>query len=202
MKTKDLTGKRFGKLVALEKVKSQNNKTVWKCQCDCGTITFVLTGNLNANRVHSCGCLRTDKLIERSTIHNQRHTHLYEVWKSMKQRCFNPKNKGYKNYGARGILVCEEWVHSFTSFYEWSMANGYKQGLTIDRIDNNKNYCPENCRWTDRITQANNSRWNKHIIIDGKDDTLANWIRYFNTTPTKYYLRIKKGYSEQDALRY
>ena len=202
MKALDLTNKKFNKLSVVEKTTNQKHKTMWKCKCDCGNIVFVTTSNLTCNRVKSCGCLKTEKLIERSTTHNQRHTNLYEVWKTMKQRCFNSNNKSYKNYGARGIQVCEEWKNSFDSFYKWSMSNGYKQGLTIDRINNNDNYCPENCRWTDRTTQANNSRWNKHIIIDGKDDTLANWIRYFNTTPTKYYLRIKKGYSEQDALRY
>lgn len=200
MKSLDLKGKRFHKLLVVEKANNQKHKTMWKCKCDCGNITLVTTSNLNTNRVKSCGCLRIDQLTKRSTTHNQRHTALYEVWKTMKQRCFNPKNQAYKNYGGRGIVVCDEWKTNFTSFYKWSMENGYKKGLTIDRIDNNKNYCPENCRWADRITQANNSRWNKHIVVNGKDDTLANWIRYFNTTHTKYYARIKKGLSEQEAL--
>ena len=200
MKYLDLAGKRFNKLLAIERVENQNHKTMWKCLCDCGNETFVYTWNLTGNRVKSCGCLKNEKLIERSTTHNQRHTNLYEVWKTMKQRCFNPNNQSYKNYGGRGIVVCDEWKTNFKSFYKWSMENGYKKGLTIDRIDNNKNYCPENCRWTDRITQANNSRWNKHIVIDGKDDTLANWLRFYNTNYDKYYRRIKKGLSEQEAL--
>lgn len=200
MKSLDLKGKKFHKLLVIEKVQNQKHKTMWKCLCDCGRITFASTSNLNANRVKSCGCLRNEKLIERSTSHNQRHTNLYEVWKTMKQRCFNPNNKVYKNYGGRGITVCDDWKDNFTSFYEWSMENGYKQGLTIDRIDNNSHYCHQNCRWTDRITQANNSRWNKHITIDGKDDTLANWLRFYNIKYYKYYKRIKQGLSEQEAL--
>lgn len=200
MKRLDLTNKRFNKLLVIEKVDNQNYKTMWKCICDCGNETFVTTSNLTCNRVKSCGCLKNEQLIKRSTTHNQRHTNLYEVWKTMKQRCFNPNNSSYKNYGGRGIIVCDEWKNNFTSFYEWSILNGYKKGLTIDRIDNNSNYCPENCRWTDRTTQANNSRWNKHIIINGKDDTLANWLRHYNLTYDKYYKRIKKGFSEHEAL--
>lgn len=200
MKSLSLEGKRFHKLLVLEKVNNQNSKTAWKCLCDCGNITFVITSNLTCNRIKSCGCLKNEKLIERNTSHNQRHTNLYEVWKSMKQRCFNPNNKSYKNYGGRGITICDEWKNSFTSFYNWSMENGYKQGLTIDRINNNFNYCPENCRWSDRFVQANNSRWNKHIIINGKDDTLANWLRFYNLSYDKYYKRIKQGFSEQEAL--
>ena len=200
MKCLDLKGKRYHKLLVIERIENQKHKTMWKCLCDCGNTAFVLTSNLNSNRVKSCGCLKNEKLIERSTTHKQRHTNLYEVWKTMKQRCFNPNSQSYKNYGARGITVCEEWKNNFISFYEWSMENGYKKGLTIDRIDNNSNYCPENCRWADRVVQANNTRLNKHIVINGKDDTLANWIRFFNTTPHSYYSKLKKGYSEQDAL--
>lgn len=200
MKRLDLTNKRFNKLLIIEKADNQKHKTMWKCLCDCGNITFVTTSNLNANRVKSCGCLKNEQLVKRSTTHNQRHTNLYEVWKTMKQRCFNPKNQSYNNYGGRGIVVCDEWKTNFTSFYKWSMENGYKKGLTIDRIDNNGNYCPENCRWANRIIQANNSRWNKHIIINGKDNTLANWLRFYNISYNKYYQRLKKGLSEQEAL--
>lgn len=200
MKTLNLINQRFNKLLVIERAKNQNDKTMWKCKCDCGNEVFVLTSNLRCNRIKSCGCLKVDKLVKRSTTHNQRHTNLYEVWKTMKQRCYNENNKSYKNYGGRGITICEDWKTNFTSFYNWSMANGYKKGLTIDRIDNNSNYCPENCRWTDRMTQANNSRWNKHIIVNGKDDTLANWLRFYNLTYDKYYKRINKGFSEQEAL--
>lgn len=200
MKCIDLSNKQFGKLRVVRKVQNQNNKTMWECKCDCGNTTFVITANLTCNRVKSCGCLRKEKTILRSTTHNQRHTNLYEVWKTMKQRCNNPNNKTYKNYGGRGISICKEWNDKFDCFYMWSIDNGYKQGLTIDRIDNNGDYCPENCRWTDRITQANNSRWNKHIIVNGKDDTLANWLRFYNLKYYKYYNRIKKGYTDQEAL--
>ena len=200
MKALNLLNQKFHKLLVVEKVKNKSNKTMWRCLCDCGNEILVSTSNLRCNRVKSCGCLKIEKLINRSTTHNQRHTNLYEVWKSMKQRCFNPQNASYKNYGARGITVCNEWKNSFTSFYEWSILNGYNEGLTIDRINNNSSYCPKNCRWVDRKIQANNSRWNKHIIINGKDDTQANWLRFYNIPYYKYYKLIKSGLSESEAI--
>ena len=145
---------------------------MWECVCDCGKTTCVLTVNLTQGRTKSCGCLKNEKLIQRSTTHNQRHTKLYEVWKTLKQRCINPNSQAYKNYGGRGISVCDDWRDSFPSFYDWSMKNGYKEGLSIDRIDNNGNYCPENCRWVDKRTQANNTRTNHYLTYLGQTKTL------------------------------
>lgn len=180
MKILDIKGKRFGKLIAIERVKNVKKKVSWKCLCDCGKETNVLTTNLTSNRIKSCGCLKNQKLIERSTKHNQRHTKLYEVWKTMKQRCSNPNHKSYHNYGGRGIIVCDEWKNNYQAFYEWSMNNGYKEGLSIDRINNDGNYEPSNCRWTDKITQNNNTRQNKPIIIDGVSKTIHQWANEYN----------------------
>ena len=200
MKRLDLTGQRFNKLIVINKEKTENGRIFWNCLCDCGNNIVVITGNLKSNRVKSCGCLKVQKLIERSTIHNQRHSKLYEVWKSIKQRCFNPNNSSYKNYGGRGITMCDEWKNDFTSFLNWSINNGYSIGLTIDRVNNDWNYCPNNCRWVDRRIQANNTRCNKLITINNKTDTLANWIRFYKISYSSYYKRIKKGLSEQEAL--
>ena len=180
LKYLNLKDKRFGKLVAVERAKNVGKKVSWKCLCDCGNETNVLTTNLTTNRIKSCGCLRTERTVQRSTTHNQRHTKLYEVWKTMKQRCFNPKNKGYKNYGGRGIKICDEWKNNYQAFYEWSMNNGYKEGLSIDRIDVNGNYEPSNCRWADRFTQNNNTRKNKPFIINGVSKTIHQWAREYN----------------------
>lgn len=200
MKFIDLTNKTFYNLKVISRAPNKGKKVMWNCICKCGNYTIASGTNLKLGKIRSCGCFKIEQLVKRSTTHNQRHTSLYNVWKGVKQRCLNPNSSAYKNYGGRGITICESWKNSFTSFYEWSMANGYKKGLTIDRIDNNSNYSPENCRWTDRITQANNKRVNKYITINGKVDTLSNWMKFYNIGKTKYYNRLKKGFSEQQAL--
>ena len=200
MKFIDLTNKTFYNLKVISRAPNKGQKVMWNCICKCGNHTIASGTNLKLGKIRSCGCFKIEQLVKRSTTHNQRHTNLYQVWKGIKQRCLNHNSSSYKNYGGRGITICEDWKNNFTSFYEWSMANGYKKGLTIDRIDNNSNYCPENCRWTDIITQANNKRVNKYITINGKVDTLSNWLKFYNIGKTKYYNRLKKGFSEQEAL--
>ena len=197
MKCLDLTNKKFNRLLVLEKAPNKGHKVVWKCLCDCGNITYVEAINLTSNRTKSCGCLKMEKLIQRSTTHNKRHTKLYEVWKTMKQRCFNPNNKSFHRYGGRGISVCEEWKNSFSSFYEWSMKNGYKQNLSIDRIDNNGDYCPKNCRWADKLTQANNTRTNKYISFRGEVKTIAQWSRTLNIPYSKLQPKLQKQSLEE-----
>lgn len=200
MKRLDLKDKKFHKLLVIGKAENQKHKTMWKCLCDCGNITFVTTSNLKANRVKSCGCLRIDQLVERSTTHNKRHISLYEIWKGIKQRCFNPKSKAYKNYGGRGIIMCEDWKNNFEEFYNWSISNGYVKGLTIDRIDNNSNYCPNNCRWVSRLEQANNKRNTIYLTINNKTDSLSNWLRFYNVNRSTYMTRIKYGKTPEQAL--
>ena len=201
MKILDIKGKRFGRLIAIERVKNVGKKVSWKCLCDCGQETNVLTTNLTSNRIKSCGCLKNQKLIERSTKHNQRHTKLYEVWKTMKQRCYNPNNKGYKNWGGRGIVVCDEWKNNYQAFYEWSMNNGYKEGLSIDRINNDGNYAPSNCRWSDKITQCNNTRQNKYFIINGVSKTIHQWCIEYNVPVNRVRQRLyKRHWNIEKAL--
>lgn len=159
---KDMTGLRFGKLTVIRRAASTpSGLATWWCQCDCGNFAFVEGAKLRKGNTKSCGCLHRDASRERRTIHAKSGTRLYAVWKSMKQRCSDPLSNDFDRYGGRGITVCDEWLNDFQAFYDWAMANGYDENAahgqcTIDRIDNDKGYSPDNCRWVDMITQRNN----------------------------------------------
>lgn len=124
----------------------------------------------------SCGCYRKEKV----TKHGLYNTRLHSIWNSMITRCYNKNRKSYKNYGERGIKVCEEWRNNFQAFYDWSMSNGYNDNLTIDRIDNDENYSPNNCRWVDYKTQARNRRSNRKYTINSETRCLSEWCEILN----------------------
>lgn len=166
---KDLTGQRFGRLVVVkESATKKNGKVLWICKCDCGNISNpVRSGDLHSGKQLSCGCLNIEKSTKRinsiNLTHGHCHTRLYRIWTNMKTRCCNPSSTNYKYYGARSITVCNEWLNSFQSFYDWAMSHGYSDELSIDRIDNEKGYFPDNCRWATRNEQNNNRRCCKGV---------------------------------------
>ena len=195
--SKDITNLKFGYLTVLSKqgVKGSN----WICKCDCGNIKIVTYTNLTLGYVKSCGCYRKQQATQRMLTHGQCYTKLYKVWSGMIQRCGNPKSISFKNYGKKGIKVCDEW-RDFTNFYKWSMENGYKDSLTIDRKDNTKNYEPSNCRWVDYKTQGNN-RCNNHLItINNETKTLTEWCDIYSISKSTVLGRLYRGWNELEAL--
>lgn len=161
-KKNDLTGKRFGRLVAVRAVGKSNGRYIWECVCDCGNETCVVGSKLTNGHTKSCGCIRKDGTRKPAYSHGLCRSRLYRIWSNIKTRCSNPNAENYMYYGGKGIAVCEEWSKSFQSFYEWSIKNGYKDGLTIDRKNSDGDYCPQNCQWitqSENATRANTKRW-------------------------------------------
>jgi hypothetical protein len=168
----DITGERFGRLTVIRREpNSKGGQARWLCKCDCGKETIVLGTELRRNGARkgtkSCGCfmLEQSKANGSKYKHNRSFSRQYHIWRGMKIRCYNPKAKDYKNYGGRGISICDEWRDNFQAFYDWAMANGYRDDLSIDRIDVNGNYEPSNCRWATSKEQANNRRNPKEFPI-------------------------------------
>ena len=174
----NLKGKRFGSLTAINPLcKNAHGEMIWECLCDCGTICQKTSYALRHNDKISCPNCRNKKISEKNRKYIIENKRIKEAYVNMKTRCYNPKSLSYKTYGARGITVCDEWKKSYSAFQAWALSNGYSDDLTIDRINNDGNYEPSNCRWVSRTEQCNNRTSSRYLFLKEEKDTLANWSR-------------------------
>lgn len=207
---KNKQGQRYGRLVVLDFVEVKNRKAQWMCLCDCGNKTVISSGNLRVGKAKSCGCLiiencRAVGLMRPSgstTLSGLDRDRLQKIFRGMIDRCTKPSRKAYKDYGARGISVCNEWASNFDTFYEWAKANDYQPDLTIDRINVNDNYCPGNCRWATKKQQAQNTRTNRRHEAFGTVKILTEWLRDDRCLVSKPTIdsRLAKGWSFESAI--
>ncbi len=191
---KNILGHRFGKLTVIELVTSKGTKNhMWHCRCDCGGSAVVQGGALGSGLSNSCGCLQ----IQVATKHGMERTLTYNCWGQMKSRCLNPRHKSYPDYGGRGIGVCQRWL-DFINFY--ADMGEKPEGASLDRIDNNSGYSPENCRWADAKTQGNNKRNNRMLTIGDRTQTLKQWSLESSISEYTIRSRIRMGWEPIKAI--
>ena len=195
-----MTGMTFGRLTALEKV-STSGKAKWRCRCQCGNECVVYAYNLSDGHTLSCGCYKLDRTRETNTKHGLTQHTLYKTWVQIKVRCFDKTRDAYPDYGGRGITMCKEWCEDFMPFFEWSIRNGWEEGLSIDRIDNDGNYEPNNCRWVTMKVQQNNTSRNHYLTYKGKTQTMIQWCEEVGLPYHTVMARINKlGWDIEKAL--
>lgn len=195
-KVKDLTDQRYGKLVVLEYAGSNHKwNALWRCRCDCGNEKTVLGYNLKNGSTRSCGCLLKNIV----STHGLSNTRIYHIWEGMNHRCRSQSKTSRKYYLEKGITVCDEW-HDFNNFYKWAKENGYSDDLTIDRIDSNKGYSPENCRWATYYQQNNNRKSVPKYYFRGEQKTLSEWSKVLGIRRSVLYNRLYSGMSLEKAF--
>ena len=197
-KLNNMIGKKFNMLTVLEECKERKRGyKIYKCLCDCGNITYVRSSHLKNNNTKSCGCLhhKPNRL-----VHGKYKTRIYRIYHDIKSRCYNRNETAYKNYGARGIVVCDEWLDDFMNFYNWSTENGYNNSLTIDRINVDGDYEPNNCRWVTMKEQQNNRRNNVYLTCHGKTQTMSQWADELGIKKCTIKARRKYGWSDEECL--
>lgn len=193
----NLKGRRFGRWLVLEETDERKCGSVaWLCKCDCGTVRTVSSNALLMGKSVSCGCYNKDVI----TKHGMGRTRLAGIWRNIRYRCDNPQAIGANNYINRGIKICDEWANSFEAFAEWALANGYSDDLTIDRIDNNGNYEPSNCRWTTAKEQGRNKRNNVLLTCNGETHCLSEWAEITNQPRARLNRRRTLGWSDEEII--
>lgn len=208
-KFEDLTGMTFGRLTVTERGKdyvspSGGRRPMWRCVCECGNKKTVCASNLKRGTTTSCGCFQKENMSKLKKIHGgyANDEPLFTVWCGIRKRCLSPKSHNYANYGGRGVEICEQWLDNYPAFREWSLKNGYCKGLSIDRIDVNGDYSPENCRWVDGLVQQNNRRCNINVIFQNQTHTLKEWSRIRSINYQTLYTRYKLGWETPKLLNY
>lgn len=190
---KNILNQKFGRLTVIEKLGSdKHQEQLWKCRCDCGQEVIVNTISLTSGNTKSCGCYKTELIQKLNYKHGQSHTRLYYVWQAMIRRCYKENEQSYKNYGARGIKVCNKWKKDYKEFYNWAMQNGYKEGLSIERINNNRNYEPNNCKWATSKEQSYNTRRNQYIEYNSEKITITEACKKTKIPLTNVYSKARR----------
>lgn len=198
----DMTGYETGRIKVVERAgKNKSGNILWRYECSCGGGGIATADAIR--RMKSCGCFRRERGKEffhnYNTTHGESRTRIYIAWLHMINRTSNKKNKDYKNYGGRGITVCEEWK-DYLTFKKWALENGYSDTLTLDRIDNDKGYYPGNCRWADEETQNNNKQQSRKLEYRGKIKSVEQWAKEYNINRSTLVNRLNKGMSIKEAL--
>ena len=198
---KRLENQKFGRLTVIREVgRTKSGNALWLCECECGGNKVVSSYHLRNGTTQSCGCIKRGQNLEMFVTHGETGTPLWKLWNSVKNRCNNPNNRKYANYGGRGISVCSEWETNYLAFRDWCLANGYRKGLTIERIDVDGDYSPSNCVFATQKVQQNNRRNNHRITYNGETKTLSQWAEYLGMTYKMLEHRINRGWSVEDAF--
>ena len=195
----DLTGKRFGRLTVL-RYKRGKKGFLWECKCDCGKQITTRSARLKNGQTKSCGCYARYISSQGNKTHGLSKTRIYRIWTGIKKRCLNPNSKEYVYYGGRGISICSDWADSFEAFYGWAKENGYNDNLTIERVDVNGDYCPENCCFIPFKDQCNNTTRSHIIVIDGVSMNLTQWCNFYNISERVVRHRLERGCDIMMAL--
>ena len=199
-----MIGRKFGKLLIIShshtKQYTKSKVEYYECLCECGNKKVISLDKMKSGNTRSCGCLRREKTIKRFTKHGMVGTRLYSIYNDMRRRCYNKNRKDYKNYGGRGIRVCEEWLNDPNSFFKWAKSNGYEDGLTIERINPDGNYEPKNCKWVTKGEQNRNKRNSHNITIDGVTRCLAEWCEIYDVPHGRVLYRLNNGMDPLKAL--
>ena len=197
-----MIGKKFGRLT-VESGPIHKSRRYWLCKCDCGNEKLILVRQdlLYGGLIKSCGCYHRETTSKISKTHGMSGTRIYRIWRGMRNRCENQNIPQYRDWGGREIIVCEEWKTDFNKFYEWVMSNGYSENLSIDRIDNDGDYCPENCRWTTSKEQALNRKSNSFITHNGVTKHISEWDKDIGSKKSgRVRARLNAGWSIEDAV--